>query len=106
MAGSTPKFAVQVGQAIAAARRASGLTQEDLAERLETAVRNVQRIEAGQNVTVNTLSRIAIALGVAVVELVGDSPAPAANVVRADNPVRSPGEPRRRKKPRARTTGR
>ena len=105
MAGSTPKFAVQVGQAIAAARRAGGLTQEDLAERLETAVRNVQRIEAGQNVTVNTLSRIAIALGVAVVELIGDAPTPP-NAGRAENPVRSTGEPRRRKKSRTRTTGR
>jgi transcriptional regulator with XRE-family HTH domain len=52
-----------VAQGIAARRRALGLTQEALADRLELAVKNVQRIEAGaQNLTLTTIERIAHAL--------------------------------------------
>ncbi|MBX3227758.1 MAG: LexA family transcriptional regulator [Labilithrix sp.] len=53
----------RVARAIAARRRALGLTQEALAERLELATKNVQRIESGaQNLTLATLERIAVAL--------------------------------------------
>lgn len=45
------------------------MTQERLAEILETATRNVQRIEAGQNLGLATLERIAQALGVEPQEL-------------------------------------
>jgi transcriptional regulator with XRE-family HTH domain len=58
-----------VAHRIAVIRRAQGLTQEDLAERLQTAPRNVQRIEAGQNLTLRTLERIARALDVEPSEL-------------------------------------
>jgi transcriptional regulator with XRE-family HTH domain len=82
-------FAVQVGRAIAAARRASDLTQEELAERLGIAVRNVQKIEAGQNVSVNKLARIAAALRVAIVDLVAvDGTAFARRAKRLANPVK------------------
>jgi transcriptional regulator with XRE-family HTH domain len=41
------------------------MTQEQLASDLNTAVRNVQRIEGGtQNLTLRTIARIAAALGV------------------------------------------
>jgi transcriptional regulator with XRE-family HTH domain len=50
----------------AKARRASGITIEQLAERLDTAVQNVHRIEKGQNITLRTLARVARALGLKV----------------------------------------
>jgi transcriptional regulator with XRE-family HTH domain len=52
-----------VTQQLAEARRASGITIEQLAERLDTAVQNVHRIEKGQNITLRTLERVARALG-------------------------------------------
>ena len=61
---SPDDFVRQVTRRIAAVRQARGITQEELAARLRTAVRNLQRIEAGQNVTLHTLARIAAALGV------------------------------------------
>lgn len=55
-----------VASRLAALRREQGITQEVLAERLGTAVENLKRIERGQNLTLRTLQRIAIALGVIV----------------------------------------
>lgn len=55
----------RVARAIAAARRARGLSQEGLAALLGIAVKNVQRIESGkQNLSLATLERIASALQV------------------------------------------
>ncbi len=45
-------------------RKAQGVTGEELAERLGIAAQNLRRIEAGQNITLRTLGRIARALGV------------------------------------------
>jgi len=46
----------RVARAISARRRGLGLTQEALADRLELAVKNVQRIEAGaQNLTLASI---------------------------------------------------
>ncbi len=45
-------------------RKAHGVTGEELAERLGIAAQNLRRIEAGQNITLRTLGRIARALGV------------------------------------------
>jgi transcriptional regulator with XRE-family HTH domain len=59
----------RVAQRVAAIRRAQGVTQEQLAERLGTAPRNIQRIEAGQNLTLRTLERVAEALGVDPIDL-------------------------------------
>ena len=42
------------------------MTQEALAELLDVPVQHVSRIEAGQNITLVTLERIAIALGLRV----------------------------------------
>jgi transcriptional regulator with XRE-family HTH domain len=68
-----------VAQNIAARRRALGLTQEALADRLELAVKNVQRIEAGaQNLTLTTIERIAEALETPPVGLLGGITAEAA----------------------------
>jgi transcriptional regulator with XRE-family HTH domain len=57
-------FVRRVTQRIAEVRRERGVTQDELAEALGTATRNLQRLEAGQNVTLHTLARVAAALGV------------------------------------------
>lgn len=54
----------RVAREIAAERERRGLSQEKVAERLETATRNYQRIEAGkQNLTLDTIQRVADAIG-------------------------------------------
>jgi transcriptional regulator with XRE-family HTH domain len=56
-------LAAEVARRIADARVARGVTQDQLAERLGTATRNLQRIESGrQNLTLGTIERIAHAL--------------------------------------------
>lgn len=53
----------RVARQVAYHRRARGLTQDELAARLQLATRNLQRIEgAQQNVTLETLERVAAAL--------------------------------------------
>ena len=66
-------FVVRVTEQIAEVRRAQGLTQSELAELLGTNLRNLQRIEAGQNLTLHTLARIAQALGTEPEEIVWSS---------------------------------
>jgi HTH-type transcriptional regulator/antitoxin HipB len=64
-------FLRRVAKRIAVERRAARMTQEQLAELLGTATRNVQRMESGaQNLTLVTLSRVARALGVRPEQLV------------------------------------
>ena len=59
-----------VGRAVAAFRRASGMTQAELAARASVAVQYVQRVEAGkQNLTIATCVKFANALGVEPVRL-------------------------------------
>jgi len=61
---------MRVAKRIAYLRTASGITQEELASRLEIALKNVQRIESGrQNLTLSSVERIAVALRVDVREL-------------------------------------
>ncbi len=53
-------LSIEVAKRIAAARRTRGWTQQELAERLDIATRNLQRIEGGrQNLTLETIERIA-----------------------------------------------
>ena len=63
-----------VGRRIAEIRIANGWTQEECAVRLEMTVRRLRRFEAGANVTLVTLERIATVLGVPARSLF-DSPA-------------------------------
>jgi transcriptional regulator with XRE-family HTH domain len=58
-----------IGRRLSELRTARGFTQEELAEVLEISARYVQRLEAGQNVTVRTLCAVADALGVRLTEL-------------------------------------
>ena len=50
-------------------RRGSGLTQERLAEAMGSSVQYVSRVEAGENLTLHTLTKIANVLKVRVIEL-------------------------------------
>lgn len=54
---------------IAAARKSQGLTQEELARRMNVAVRTIQRLEAGSEPQLETLRDAAEVLGVAVERL-------------------------------------
>jgi transcriptional regulator with XRE-family HTH domain len=73
--GERPEeFIVRVTRRIAEVRRARGITQDRFAEIMGIGTRRVQLIEAGQNLTLHTLSRVASALGVLPAELVGGEP--------------------------------
>ena len=66
-------FVREVTRRIAAARQAAGLTQEAAAQRYGTALKNWQRFEAGQNITLHTLARIAGTIGTTPEALAGGS---------------------------------
>lgn len=60
----------RVGRRIAELRERAGVTQAYMAGVLETNVSNYQRIENGeQNLTLRTMARIAVAVGVNTIEL-------------------------------------
>ncbi len=71
---SPDNFVRHVTRRIAVMRRERGLTQADAAQRLDIAVKNWQRIEQGQNLTLHTLARVAAALRCSPVDLVGTEP--------------------------------
>ena len=56
-------FAAKITHDLAALRKNEQITIQELAERLDTTMQNVQRIERGQNITLKTLHRVATALG-------------------------------------------
>jgi transcriptional regulator with XRE-family HTH domain len=94
--GSTPAkvgavpLLEDVGRRIAEVRISRGWTQEQCAVELEITVRRLRRFEAGANMTLLTLERIAVALGVTVRSLF-DAPAKAQ--------PRKPGRPRKARPP-------
>ena len=62
-----------VGERLRIARKAAGLTQEQLAEASELAPRTIQKIEAGRiTVLITTLRRLRRALGCEFQELLPD----------------------------------
>ena len=82
------EVARKIGQKIAELRRAAGLTQAKLAERLNVSVERVSYIEREGNLTVYTIVLVANALGVPAADL-WTEPAPVA-------PVKGkPGRPRK-----------
>jgi len=62
----------KVGRKIAELRRKAGLTQEELAEKLGVGWRYVSRAERGENLTLQTMVKIANALGVRVKALLNE----------------------------------
>jgi XRE family aerobic/anaerobic benzoate catabolism transcriptional regulator len=64
---------IAVGERLRIARKAAGLTQEQLAEASELAPRTIQKIEAGRiTVLITTLRRLRRALGCGFQELLPD----------------------------------
>ena len=53
-----------VGRRIAELRQERGWTQEQTAEKLGVSLRHMKRLEAGHNLTLHSLVRIAVKLGV------------------------------------------
>lgn len=88
------------GREVSRLRRGRAWTQERLATESGVAVRTIQRFEAGSDVGLTTLSRIAEALDVPVSALSMDGPDPATESRAASAPdddgPRSPGHRRRR----------
>jgi transcriptional regulator with XRE-family HTH domain len=77
MAVTDKTFYVQLGRRIAEARKASGLTQVQLAETLGIAQQTLAHYENGNlRVAVALLQPLARAVGVAVEELIGEEPRP------------------------------
>ncbi|MGO9707479.1 MAG: helix-turn-helix domain-containing protein [Polyangiaceae bacterium] len=63
------RLVTDVGRRIAELRRRAGLTQADFGRALRSTPQYVQRLEAGQNLTLHSLAKIANALGIAVSEI-------------------------------------
>jgi transcriptional regulator with XRE-family HTH domain len=61
-----------VGRRVAEVRRELGWTQQEAAEHLRMPLKNLQRIEAGMNLTIRTLTRVARGLGVRTRELLDE----------------------------------
>jgi len=74
-----------VGRRIAEVRQHHGMTQEQAAERLGISLRHMKRLEAGHNMTLFTLARVAYAFDVAPAALLAQP--------RSSAP-RRPGRPR------------
>jgi transcriptional regulator with XRE-family HTH domain len=81
----------RVGRRIAEVRHDEGLTQEQAAEKLGVSLRHMKRLEAGHNMTLFTLAKIASSFGV--------SPASLLRAPRSLAP-RGPGRPRARRRGR------
>jgi transcriptional regulator with XRE-family HTH domain len=62
---------VEIGQRLKAYRRGAGLTSEEIADRLDISRAAVYRIEAGEIVKIETLTRLADVLGTTLASLLG-----------------------------------
>jgi transcriptional regulator with XRE-family HTH domain len=72
MSQDADELVLSVGRRIAALRKARGITQAQLAERLGIAQKNAHRLESGtQNLTLRTIVKVAEALDVAVDDVPG-----------------------------------
>jgi transcriptional regulator with XRE-family HTH domain len=61
---ASPPDAAAVGEALRTARQRIGLTQTDLADRLDVSPAYVNKVEAGRaNLTIGALARLSSALG-------------------------------------------
>lgn len=69
------------------------MTQEALAEALDTSVQYVSKIETGENLTLQSISKIARALGVSAVELLQE-PVGSERAPKVRRPKRAASRPR------------
>ncbi len=92
------KVIVAIGRRIAELRSQSGLTQRQLAKKLRVSIPWISRVEAvGENLTVETIVRIARAIGVASSELWAP-PGPETPKVRRGRPIKVKDNPDPRKR--------
>lgn len=70
MASEDPdRIIADVGRRVAEVRHELGWTQQEAAEHLRMPLKNLQRIEAGMNLTIRTLTRVARGFGIRTREL-------------------------------------
>jgi transcriptional regulator with XRE-family HTH domain len=82
------KVIVAIGRRIAELRNEHGLTQRELAKKLKVSIPWVSRVEAvGENLTIETMVRIAHAIGVLPKEL-WEAPGPRTPKVQRGRPTR------------------
>lgn len=81
------KTAEQIGRRIAELRQGKGWSQQELADKLRTTFQWVSQLEAGQNLTVHSLVKVANAFKLPLEELL-IAPNPA-------NKRKGPGRPRK-----------
>ncbi len=82
------KLVNQVGRRIAELRREDGLTQEGFAAELGASVQWVSRVEAGANLTIHSLAKVANALQVGIADLFAE-PGPEVKKTRRGRPRKS-----------------
>lgn len=72
-----PVQVLTTSKAVKDERVAVGMTQQALATKADIALRTLARIEAGEDCNISTLARIAVALDIPLLRLVGpDAPCP------------------------------
>ena len=86
------RLVLDVGRRIAELRQRAGLTQEEFARALGSTLQYAQRLEAGRNLTLHSIAKIANALGVPVGDLF--TPTSYRRPTRAGRPRRSKPMPR------------
>jgi transcriptional regulator with XRE-family HTH domain len=79
----------QIGRRVAELRIGRGLTQEAFSVVLRSTVQWVSQVEAGRNLTIHTLAKIANALDVTVAELLVEAK-PDSRAVRRGRPRKQP----------------
>ncbi|MVM29284.1 helix-turn-helix domain-containing protein [Spirosoma sp. HMF4905] len=65
-----PEVAEQVGHLIREFRKSKGLTQKELGQLVGVSFQAINKYETGQNLTVETLFKVAQSLGVTMADLV------------------------------------
>jgi transcriptional regulator with XRE-family HTH domain len=88
------RLVTDVGRRIAELRQAGGHTQESFARALGTSPQYAQRLEAGLNLTLHSLAKVANALGVSVSALL--EPTAHRRPTRAGRPPKAGAAARRR----------
>lgn len=91
----------KVGRRIAELRRAAGMTQEEMAEKLRVGWRYMSRMERGLNLTLGSLVHIANVLGVEVRDLL-EEPSDQAREIKRGRPRKNSSPERRRRVRRTR----
>lgn len=81
----TDAYDEALGQRVRAARKLHGITQTQLGQALNISFQQIQKYENGSNrISCNTLKNISRALGVPMMDLLGETGAPQTDALRVD----------------------